>query len=204
MSNLTPELATAVSIDAALGAAPPRHRFTVDDFHDMERAALFGEDDRIELIDGELRDMAPIGNAHAFTVCRLNALFAPLSIDQSAVVRVQSPLRLAPDTEVYPDVALLAPPSGRYRDRAPGAFDALLVIEVADSSLRSDREFKAPLYARNGVRDYWLVNVVDREIEVFRDPAGNGYVTHLVARGSDAIAPLALPARRVRVAAIWE
>lgn len=197
-------MATAISIDAVPGAAPTRHRFTVDEFQYMGQVALLGEDDRIELIEGELLDMAPIGNAHVFTVDRLNALFAPLSIDGSAIVHVQNPLRLAADTEVYPDVVLLVPPAGRYRDSTPTAKDALLVIEVADSSLRSDREFKAPLYARHGVAEYWLVNLVDRKVEIFRGPSGDGYATVVAVSGNETIAPQALPAARVRVGAIWE
>jgi Uma2 family endonuclease len=175
----------------------------VDEFHEMARAALFGEDDRIELIEGELRDMAPIGNAHAFTVDRLIALFAPLSIDSSAIVHVQNPLRLTADTEVYPDVALLAPPAARYRDSAPTARDAILVIEVADTSLQSDREIKAPLYARHGVAEYWIVNLVDRHVEIFRVPSEGQYAIRLTASGDDTIAASALPAARIPVASIW-
>jgi Uma2 family endonuclease len=196
-------LAPALSIGAASGAAPPLHRFTVGEFHEMARAALFGEDERIELIEGELRDMAPIGNAHAFTVDRLNALFAPLSIDTSAIVHVQNPLRLTADTEVYPDIVLLAPPAGRYRDFPPAAGDAILVVEVADASLRSDREFKAPLYARHGVIEYWIVNLVDRHVEIFRVPSEGQYAIRLTASGDDTIAASALPAARIPVASIW-
>lgn len=197
-------MATDVSIGAAHGAAPPHHRFTVEEFHAMERAALFGEDDRIELIEGELRDMAPIGNAHAFTVDRLNALFAPLALNATAIVRVQNPLRLAPDTEVYSDVVLLAPPAARYRDRTPTAKDALLVIEVADTSLRTDREFKASLYARHGVAEYWLVNLVEWHIEIFREPSDGEYRIRSTTGGGDVIAPMALPGTQVHVAGIWE
>lgn len=208
MPTQTQNLATAVSNDVApgpaTGAGPPRHRFTVDEFHEMGRAALFGEDDRIELIAGELLDMAPIGNAHAYAVNRLTALFAPLSVDAAAIVQVQNPLRLARDTEVCPDVVLLAPRADFYRDSAPTGRDALLVIEVADTSVRSDREFKGPLYARHGVAEYWLVNLVDRQVEVFRGPSDSGYGTRLTARSGEAIAPLALPGAPVRVAAIWE
>jgi len=196
-------LATALAIGAATGAAPPLHRFTVDEFHEMARAALFGEDERIELIEGELRDMAPIGNAHAFAVNRLNTLFAPLAVQLAAIVQVQNPLRLTADTEVYPDIVLLAPPAGRYRDSAPAAGDAILVVEVADTSLRSDREFKAPLYARHGVIEYWIVNLVDRQVEIFRAPSDGQYAIRSTASGDDTIAASALPAARIPVASIW-
>jgi Uma2 family endonuclease len=164
---------------------------------------MFGEGARIELIDGELLDMTPIDNAHAFTVDRLVALFAPLSLDGSAIVRVQNPLRLGPDTEVYPDVALLSRRSDLYRDSAPTAKDAMLVIEVADASLRTDRECKAPLYARCGVREYWLIDLIGKQVEIFRAPSDAGYASRATASSAEAIAPSALPAARVSLASIW-
>ncbi len=139
-------------------AADPyrRHRFTAEEYHRMGEAGLFGEDDRVELIEGEIIEMTPIGSRHAGTVKRL-------------------PLRLGRRSEPQPDIALLRPRDDFYATGHPAAADVLLLIEVAEASLRYDREVKIPLYARHGIPAVWLVDLAGRELTAHQEPAGDGY-----------------------------
>jgi len=153
---------------------PQRHRITVDEYHRMEQAGIFTEDDRMELIEGEIIDMAPIGNAHASAVRKLIHLLSD-RIQGKAVLDVQNPLHLDDCSEPQPDVVLLKPRRDFYAAHTPRAEDVLLLIEIADTSLPYDREVKIPLYARHGISEIWLVNLQDRLIEVFRQPTPQGY-----------------------------
>ena len=150
-----------------------RHRFSAEDFHRMAEAGILGEDDRVELIRGEVVELSPIGKRHAYVLNALVDLLAPLR--GKALLSVQNPLLLSPDTEVYPDLALLQPPRTRYRDRLPEAKDALLVVEVADTSLRYDLQVKLPLYAQAGVPEVWVVDLEGKRVLVHRKPEGGGY-----------------------------
>ena len=134
--------------------APARHRLTVHDYHRMADAGIFGKDDRIELIDGDLVDMAPIGQGHAAVVARLTrALF--MACADRAIVWPQNPIRLDQSSEPQPDVTVLRHRADFYADgERPGPADVLLLVEVADSSLRYDRTVKLPLYARAGIAEY--------------------------------------------------
>src|SRR5438093_104740 len=116
----------------------PRHKLSVEQFHEMGRAGILREDSRVELIEGELIDMAPIGNLHASIVSALSMLFSQ-RVGDAAIVWPQNPLSLPPHDEPQPDIALLRPKADRYRDALPAASDVLLVIEVADTSLQYDR-----------------------------------------------------------------
>ncbi len=137
-----------------------RHRFSVEDFHRMVEAGILSEDDRVELLEGEVVELSPVGKRHAYAVNALVDLLSPLR--ERAVLSVQNPLRLRGNTEVYPDLALLMPPRSRYRDRLPEGEDALLVIEVAESSLDYDLKVKLPLYAKAGVPEVWVVDLENR------------------------------------------
>jgi Uma2 family endonuclease len=154
-----------------------RHRLNVDDYYRMAEAGILGEDDRVELIDGELIDMAPIGQGHAATVNRLNRALVMAFGDQ-AIVSVQNPVRLNRFSEPQPDFAVFRPRADFYETgERPGPLDTLLVIEVADSSLRYDRAVKLPLYARAGIGEVWIVDLHRRVVDVHRTPAGDGYTT---------------------------
>jgi Uma2 family endonuclease len=168
--------------------APQRHRITVAEYHQMGEAGIFDEDDRIELLDGELFDMAPIGTLHANTVSRLIHLL--YAAKDQAILWVQNPILLS-DSEPEPDIALLK--LGNYWDRLPTAEDVLLLIEVADSTLHYDREKKIPLYARCGIVECWLVDVKAKRVEIYREPSPEGYRTVLIRGERDCMAPLALP-----------
>jgi Uma2 family endonuclease len=159
--------------DAAL--APARHRLTVHDYHRMADAGIFGEDDRIELIDGDLIDMAPIGSEHAAVVNRLTEAFV-LACAGRAIVSVQNPVRLDQSSEPQPDLAILRRQADFYATGGhPGPADILLLVEVADSSLRFDRTVKLPLYARAGIAELWIVDLQRRVVDVHRRPADDEY-----------------------------
>ncbi len=180
--------------------AVARHQFTVDEYQRMvETGAFTGL--RVELIEGEIVDMSPIGLRHAFRVARLTTLFMEL-LGRAIFIWPQNFIRLADRSQPEPDVVLLRPPPERYLDKDPGPDDVLLLIEVADSSVEYDRHVKAPLYARDGIREYWLVNLVEGHVVVYRDPAPDGYRTAHVARPGDEIRPLAFPELAVAVAEI--
>ncbi len=150
-----------------------RHRFSAEDFHKMAEAGILGEDDRVELIRGEVVELSPIGKRHAYVLNTLVDLLSPLR--SNAVLSVQNPLVLFPDTEVYPDLVLLRPPRTQYRDRLPEAKDVLLVVEVAETSLDHDLKVKLPLYAKAGIPEVWVVDLVREKVHVFRKPQGEGY-----------------------------
>jgi Uma2 family endonuclease len=144
----------------------------------MGEAGILGEDDRVELIDGEILAMTPIGPRHAHCVRRLIALLTS-RVATSAIVDVQNPLVLGEHSEPQPDVVLLRPRPDFYRHSHPGPQDVLLVIEVADSSSDYDRTVKVPQYARAGIWEVWLIDLAARVVEVYRGPSGGEYGEHL-------------------------
>ena len=159
--------------DAAI--APARHKLNVHDYHRMADAGILGEDDRIELIDGDLIDMAPIGPGHAAIVNGLNEALV-MACAGRAIVSPQNPIRLDRSSEPQPDLAVLRRRADFYAaGEPPGPADVLLLIEVADSSLRFDRTVKLPLYARAGIAELWIVDLHRRALDAYRRPAGDGY-----------------------------
>ena len=151
------------------------HRFDVDDYHRMAEAGILSAEDRVELIEGEIIDMAPIGSAHGGTVVGLNELVARMVADGIVLASVQGPLRLDRHNEPQPDLMLLRPRRDRYRNSHPTAADVLLLVEVADSSLAYDRGPKLALYARHGVPEVWVVDLIGRTVEICRRPGPQGY-----------------------------
>jgi len=151
-----------------------RRRFTVDEYHRMGEAGIFTEGDRVELVDGEILGMTPIGSLHAACVDRLNRLLV-LSAGEQASVRVQSPISLGPDSEPQPDLTLLRPRHDFYASAHPRPGDVLLVVEVADTTLAFDRAVKVPLYARTGIPEVWVVDLPGEAVEVYRRPASGRY-----------------------------
>ena len=147
---------------------------TVDDYHRMGEAGILAEDDRVELIDGQITAMSPLGSRHAACVDRLTQLLYD-RVRKQAIVRVQSSVRLDVYSEPEPDVALLRPRDDFYAEAHPGPADVLLLVEVADTTAETDRRVKAPLYARSGVAELWLVLLNEGIVEVYRQPAPHGY-----------------------------
>ncbi len=172
-------------------AEPARPKLDVDDYHRMASAGLLGEDDRIELIEGELIAMAPIGQGHAAVVGSLaEALFT--ACGGRAIVWPQNPIRLDRRSEPQPDLALLRRRADFYATgERPGPADVLLVVEVADSSLGFDRTVKLPLYARAGIGELWIVDLKRRVLDAYRTPSGDGYRDTQTHHPGDHI-PLAL------------
>jgi Uma2 family endonuclease len=169
-----------------------RRRFTIEEYYLMAKAGILGEDDRVELIDGEIVEMAPIGSYHASRVKRLIQLLSQ-QVGSRAIVSAQDPVRLAEHSEPQPDIALLRPRDDFYASAHPGPADVLLIIEVADTSADYVRQVKAPLYARAGIPEYWLVDLAGQRIEVYRDPSAGEYRQVRLVRRGERLSPEALP-----------
>jgi len=159
--------------DAAV--LPARHKLNVDEYYRLGEAGILGEDDRVELIDGEILDMSPIGPGHEATVSGLTQTLVMVCIGR-AIVSPQNSILLGPWSAPQPDLAVLRSRADFYStgERA-GPEDVLLLIEVADSSLHYDRTVKVPLYARAGIAELWIVDLKRRVVEAYRVPAGAAY-----------------------------
>jgi Uma2 family endonuclease len=157
---------------------------TVEEYHHMIEAGILTEKERVELINGEILEMSPIGNEHSACVKRLNALFNKL-LGEKVIVSVQDPVQMGDLSEPEPDIAILKPVEDFYATRRPTPADTLLIIEVADTPFDYDREIKLPLYAESGVPEYWIVNLANKEIEAHRSPAGDIYKIREIARLGD-------------------
>jgi Uma2 family endonuclease len=161
---------------ATIPIAPPtRHLISVDAFHRMGETGILGPADRVELIDGEIIDMSPIGALHAAIVDLLARHFGRRA-GESVFIRCQNPLRLDDVSEPEPDIAILRPRADCYTTAHPGPADVLLVVEVADTSLAYDLGVKVPLYARHGIPEVWVIDATTRRTRVFREPVGSGGV----------------------------
>jgi Uma2 family endonuclease len=169
-----------------------RRRFTADEYLRMAEAGILTEDDRVELIDGEIVEMSPTGRRHVAAVNRCNRVFSR-SVGARALVSIQNPVHLAPYDEPEPDVVLLRPRADDYADELARPADILLLVEVADSSLEYDRQTKLPLYAAAGIPEAWLLNLREHRLEVHREPSPTGYVRSQVYRPGERVAPLAFP-----------
>jgi len=169
-----------------------RRLFSVEEYDLMVEAGILTKEDRVELIEGEILEMSPIGNRHGAGVDRANMLFAPL-LKGRAIVRVQGAVRLSDYTKAQPDILLLNHRQDYYAFAAPVTEDALLVIEVADTSIRYDRGPKPAIYAKHGVREVWIEDLTTDTLLVFRDRQPGGYATALTFKAGDSVSPLAFP-----------
>ena len=161
-------------------------RFTIADFMRMGETGILSEDDRVELIDGEVRAMSPVGPTHGAVINRLNMFFVPLLVGK-AVVSIQNPVQLNDFTEPLPDVTVLRYREDFYAIDHPGPGDVLLLIEVADSSLRYDRGEKRSRYAQVGIPEYWVVDIAQRRVFQYVDPEDEGYRTERILSEGDVI-----------------
>jgi hypothetical protein len=179
--------------DMAVEVAAARRRFTREEYHRMGEVGILKPTDRVELIRGEIVEMSPIGRRHYAFVNNLSRLLI-MGLADRAFVGVQGPIVLADDTEPEPDLAVIRRRIPPYKDREAHTEDALLLIEVAESSLAYDRSTKLRLYAAAGIPEYWIVDCVAESIEIYRTPHANGYrdVTR-VADATGTVAPLAFP-----------
>jgi len=167
-----------------------RRRFTAEEYERMGTTGILGEDDRVELLDGEIVRMTPIGPVHAGVVNRLTRLLVQ-RLGERAVVTVQNPIRITPYSEPQPDLALLRPRPDFYQLAHPEPSDVLLVIEVADSSITIDRTLKIPVYALAEIPEVWLVDLAGRRVLVNREPKGDGYTRNDTAGPGDTLHPAA-------------
>jgi Uma2 family endonuclease len=172
--------------------AEGRFRFSRHDFARMVEAGILTKADRVELIDGELVAMTPIGPLHGGITAQLNAFFSQHTAGR-ALCWVQGPVAVRPETELYPDLALLTPEPGFYRQRHPQPADVLLIIEIADTSAAKDCGVKVREYARAGIREYWVVDLEKRCVAVFREPAGDGFAVSNEYAAGEFISPVAFP-----------
>jgi Uma2 family endonuclease len=178
-----------------------RRPLTVADYHRMGEAGILTRDDRVELIEGELIAMSPIGSEHSGTANTLTRLLIH-AVGDRGVVAVQNPVQLDDRSEPQPDFAVLKPRQDDYRQATPRPADVLLIIEVADSSLAYDRAVKRALYARHGIPEFWIVNLAADEVEVCRAPGGDRYGTvSRIGRGG-VLEPELLPGASIPVAAL--
>ncbi len=170
-----------------------RYRFTVDEYDRLAQAGVLTQCDRVELLDGEIVEMTPIGDRHASVVARLTSLFAE-RLRSRSIVWPQNPVGLRVVRSVpQPDVALLRPRADFYATARPGPEDVLLLIEVMDISAETDRGVKLPLYARAGISEVWLVDLGTDSLEVYRRPAAAGYAEARALRRGDRVSPQAFP-----------
>ena len=151
----------------------------------------------VELVDGQVLDVVAPGSAHATAVARMVACLTPM-LEPGTLIRSQRALDLGALGQPVPDVAVVTGQAERYGDHHPTY--ALLVVEVADVSLDYDRTHKARLYARAGLPDYWVLNLVDRQIEVYRQPSPTDYLEHTIYQAGDVVGPLAVRYERLAVA----
>lgn len=180
-----------------------RRRFTRDDYHGMAAAGILALDARVELLDGEIVEMSLIGPRHSAIVRLLNAFFSA-KVASRAIVDIQNPIALDPESEPQPDLIILKPRADFYRDAHPQPSDVLLLIEVAESSLQKDRGEKLRLYAQAGIAEYWIIDVDQERLIVHRHPKGDEFTLVQQHDRSAGVAPTAFPEHVLELAPLFE
>lgn len=181
-----------------MAGAVEQRIFSVTDYHRMAEAGILTEDDRVELIEGRIIVMSPIGSRHAGCVKRLNALLSQ-QVAGEAIVSVQDPIQLDDHSETQSDLALLRPRADFYAAGHPTAEDTLLLVEVADTSESYDRAEKVPLYARTGIAEVWLVSLSQRRVEVYTEPVAGLYRQMRYVLPDERLVSQQLPSIQLRV-----
>ncbi|HYH85320.1 MAG TPA: Uma2 family endonuclease [Pyrinomonadaceae bacterium] len=178
-----------------------KHSFTVAQYERMGEAGILSENDRVELIEGEIVETSPIGERHAACVDALSEMLRE-KLQRSVTIRAQNPVRLGEYSEPQPDVAILKRREDFYRNAHPTPADVLLLIEVSDATLEYDRQIKVPLYARAGVPEVWIVNLADERIETYADLAGGVYQTTASAARGEEVQARGVASLRLSVAEV--
>jgi len=173
--------------------APEKRRFTADEFLRMSEVGILCEDDRLELIDGEIVEMSPIGLPHTAAVASANRALV-MVVGDNAIVQPQGPVRLDLYFEPEPDLVLLKPRADFYLSRRPGPLDVLLLIEIADSSIEYDRNMKGPIYAKAGIQEYWVVDLNASVLWRYLAPERGVFQSVEQFRRGQSVAPKQLPA----------
>ena len=189
----TPTKAPPKPAPAETQYSPETRKFSVEEYYRMAEVGILHPDERVELIDGAIIVMAPMGPLHVWGVNRWNRIFARLVVEDRVIVQVQSPILLGDNSQPEPDVALLTPQSQDYPGTLPSPESVLLIIEVSDSTLAYDRGTKADIYARFDIPETWVMNLPGDCIEGFSEPGPDGYARHTVYRRGDKISPVSLP-----------
>lgn len=189
---------SAVRVTTNMPGQATRRLFTVDEFYQMADAGILREDDRVELLAGEIVEMTPIGSRHAACVSRLARLLIQHAGDRY-IVRIQDPVRLDRHSEPQPDLAVVSARPDFYREAHPGPDDVLLLIEVADSSAELDRVDKVPLYGRSGIPEVWVVDLNAQQVDVYTGPTTDGYERHETVGAGGSLRPCAIPGLDLRV-----
>ena len=166
--------------------------FTADEFNRLTDAGILSEDDRVELIEGELIRMSPIGKRHGACVKRINKI-ASRQVGEHAIVSVQDPILLDDYSEPQPDIALLEPRDDFYEQTVPPASSVFLIIEVADTSFSYDKNVKLPLYAKAGIPEVWIDDLIGDKVETYSNPVNGKYQTSRVVRRGESLSPEKLP-----------
>jgi Uma2 family endonuclease len=179
----------------------PRRLLSVEEYYQLNRAGVLREDDRVELIEGEMIEMAPIGGPHIHLVNLLNKLFAT-QLGDHGFVSVQNPVILPPRNAPQPDLAILAPSSIASKE-VPRAQDVLLLIEVAHTTADYDRDVKIPIYARHGIIEVWLFEVEAQRLSIYLEPAARGYQRQLRPAHDETVSPSLLPSVKISLADLW-
>lgn len=177
----------------------PRRLFTVEEYHRMAAAGIFHPDERVELIEGEIVQMSPIGPRHAGCVINANRLFIT-RLGERVVVSPQNPMVIQPRSEPQPDLLLLRPRAVSYSHEHPTPEDVLLAVEVADTTARYDRLVKSRLYARAGIGEFWLLLTMDGAVEIYRTPGADAYTGVTRHGAGEMMSPLAFPEASFAVA----
>lgn len=176
-------------------------KWTVKEYHKLGAIGIFHPEERVELIEGNIIKISAKGTLHAAATRRTATLLHNLLGNQAAVYN-KSPIALDDDSEPEPDIAVVRIDPFDYATHHPTPSEVYLIIEVADSSLAYDREIKAKIYARSGIADYWVLNVRDRQLHVFREPAENGYQSEVIIGENGSISPLEFPALNIAIQAM--
>lgn len=179
-----------------------RHKLSVEDYHRMGDAGILTPDSRVELIEGEVIDMAPISSAHAGVVSLLTTFFVR-SLGDAGVVFTQNPIRLLPDSEPQPDITILKPRADYYRKSLPGASDVLLLVEVAETTIAYDRLIKLPLYASYGIAEFWLIDLKAERLEVHSNPKEKTFASLRRLGKRDVATPSLLPSVSLHLKEVW-
>ena len=175
------------------------HRFSVQDYYRMAEMGVLRPGSRVELIEGKITDMSPIGPFHGGLVKRLSRIFN-LKAKSRWVVSTQDPLHLDDFSEPQPDIMVLKPSADDYANRHPGPGDVFLLIEVSDSTIDFDRDEKLPIYGKAGIPEVWIINLNDLTIEIYREPHFTGYGSKTILRAGDEAKPMAFPDVAINVA----
>ncbi len=195
-----PGLKCAIVGEAMLITEAPftLRKWTVKEYQKLGKIGFFHPEERVELISGNILKMSAKGTAHTSALGRTDRLFQDL-FNNLAWVRVQDPIALDDNSEPEPDIAVVVIDPLDYATHHPTPSEVYLIIEVADSSLAYDREIKAKIYARSGIADYWILNVNERQLHVFREPTEDGYQSEIVLGESASISPLQFPAFNIAI-----